>query len=232
MARVLIVEDDEAMARIIEYSLRKVGHSPIVARDGRTGLEKARSHPDMILLDLGLPDMGGGDVLRQLRNRSETAEIPVVIVSGNPDAAAIVARTGGDNVAAVLQKPVFSADLCEVVDTVLSVKAAQATVTSQSRDQQRVDLIYRLISKGSDQLVFQVCRRLGADLTWRRGYHPAEVLSWPEIVTWATREKLLGEVEGQVLLDTGASEPEEERQVARAYALAQETRSRVLKSAV
>ena len=207
MAVILIVEDDEAMARILEYSLRKAGHSPLVARDGRSALNKVRRHPGLILLDLGLPDIGGGEVLRHLQSQPDTAQIPVVIVSGQPDAAAIVAQSGGNSVAAVLQKPVFSADLCEVVDTVLSVHAAQDSVAPGPVEQERAELIYRLISKGSDRLVFQVCRRLGADLTWHRGYHPTEALSWPEIVSRAAREGLLGEAEGQVLLKSSALRP-------------------------
>ena len=231
MATILIVEDDEAMARIVEHSLRRAGHSPVVACDGRSALVKARSRPDMVLLDLGLPDMAGSDVLRHLQCQADTAGIPVVVVSGNPDAAAIVAKTGGDNVVAVLQKPVFSADLSEVVDTVLSVRAARESVRPSSLEQQRVELIYRLISKGSDGLVVQVCRRLGADLTWRRGYHSAEVLSWPKIVAWAAREKLLGEAERQVLLGTLPSRPAAEGKVSRPFSFIEETRDRLVKGA-
>jgi CheY-like chemotaxis protein len=80
----------------------------------------ARAHPDVILLDLGLPDISGDEVLRRLKRDPDTARIPVVVVSGEPDAADRIPRGGAAGAVAVLQKPVGGPDLCAVVDWVLA----------------------------------------------------------------------------------------------------------------
>jgi len=84
MATVLVVDDEESMAWAVTYWLRTAGHTPIVAATGAAALQAAGAHPDLILLDLGLPDLPGAEVLRRLKAQPETARIPVVIVSGQP----------------------------------------------------------------------------------------------------------------------------------------------------
>jgi DNA-binding response OmpR family regulator len=56
MAAILIVEDDELVAGQMARTLRKAGHVPILAPDARSALDEAVDRPDVILLDLGLPD--------------------------------------------------------------------------------------------------------------------------------------------------------------------------------
>jgi two-component system, OmpR family, KDP operon response regulator KdpE len=79
MTAVLVVDDEPAIVRTLSINLRARGYDVYVAGDGRTALDVAREEdPDVILLDLGLPDLGGVDVLRQLRSWSQ---IPVVVLS-------------------------------------------------------------------------------------------------------------------------------------------------------
>ena len=94
MARIVIVEDEAAVARVVAYYLRKAGHEPVVASTGAAALQAAATGPELILLDLGLPDLQGAEVLRRLKRAPATAPIPVVIVSGEPDPAACVADGG------------------------------------------------------------------------------------------------------------------------------------------
>ena len=83
-ARILVVEDDRFLRRACEASLRERGFEVIIAEDGEDGLRLARAAPpDLILLDLLMPKLSGIEMLRALRERPETAAIPVVILSNS-----------------------------------------------------------------------------------------------------------------------------------------------------
>jgi len=78
--RVLVVEDDPPMLKALGIGLRAFDFSVVAASDAGTALElAARSAPEAVLLDLGLPDLDGLDVLRSLR---AWGDVPVVVVSG------------------------------------------------------------------------------------------------------------------------------------------------------
>jgi CheY-like chemotaxis protein len=80
--RVLIVDDQEVMRMVIRQFLDARLYSTIEAETGTAGLVKARSErPGLILLDLGLPDIDGRQVLAELRADPETRSIPVVLVT-------------------------------------------------------------------------------------------------------------------------------------------------------
>ncbi|HET7217789.1 MAG TPA: response regulator, partial [Vicinamibacterales bacterium] len=80
--RVLIADDQDVMRVVIEQFLDSRKHTAIQAATGEAALEKARSErPDAIVLDLGLPDINGRDVLKRLKSDPSTASIPVVIVT-------------------------------------------------------------------------------------------------------------------------------------------------------
>jgi two-component system, OmpR family, phosphate regulon response regulator PhoB len=82
MARILIIEDEQDLAGLVEYNLRAAGFEPETANTGAGGLAKARARtPDLVLLDLMLPDVAGSEVLRMLKSDSELRKVPVVIVS-------------------------------------------------------------------------------------------------------------------------------------------------------
>lgn len=80
MARVLIVEDDEAMAVALCDGFEQEGYEVVVAADGEAGLHAARTgSPDLLLLDVMLPKMSGHDVCRQLR--AEGANTPIIMLT-------------------------------------------------------------------------------------------------------------------------------------------------------
>lgn len=80
MKRVLVVEDDPPMLKALGIGLRAFDFSVVAASDAGTALDlAARSAPEAVLLDLGLPDLDGLDVLRSLR---AWGNVPVVVVSG------------------------------------------------------------------------------------------------------------------------------------------------------
>src|ERR1700679_118109 len=80
--KILIIDDDLAIACIYQNKFRVEGYLAEVAGDGARALEMlAQSPVDLILLDLGLPGMNGGEVLKQIRSRPETQTLPVIVFS-------------------------------------------------------------------------------------------------------------------------------------------------------
>ena len=78
--RALIIEDDRRIGKTLEINLRARGHEAEVASSGERGLAlAARHHPDVVILDLGLPGMDGLDVVRDLRGWTV---VPIVVLSG------------------------------------------------------------------------------------------------------------------------------------------------------
>lgn len=83
-SRILIIDDEWMIARALSARLGAFGFEIKAAADGMTGLEAARTFvPDVILLDLRMPDIDGYEVLRRLRADSRLAEIPVLILTAN-----------------------------------------------------------------------------------------------------------------------------------------------------
>lgn len=79
MKQVLIIEDDPALARALAITLKARGYQATVAVTGAAGLDLAASeHPDLILLDLGLPDLDGTEIIRAVRGWSQ---VPIVVLS-------------------------------------------------------------------------------------------------------------------------------------------------------
>jgi len=82
LATVLVVDDDQSSREISKRILSKRGYSVLTADDGASGIEIAREqHPDIIVLDILMPGMDGWQVLEQLRDIPETADIPIIMQS-------------------------------------------------------------------------------------------------------------------------------------------------------
>jgi two-component system, OmpR family, alkaline phosphatase synthesis response regulator PhoP len=80
--RVLVVDDEEDLGRILKFALMAAGHEVLLAMDGAEGLRMAREEaPDLILLDLMLPKIDGYKVCRMLKFDERYRHIPVVILS-------------------------------------------------------------------------------------------------------------------------------------------------------
>lgn len=81
---ILIVDDDQAQVEVLSHRLQKQGFTTVLAYEGRVGLRKARDHrPDLVLLDVRLPDLDGFMVCEELVDSPETCHIPIIIVSGS-----------------------------------------------------------------------------------------------------------------------------------------------------
>jgi DNA-binding response OmpR family regulator len=83
---ILVVEDEPILRDTIVYNLRADGYDVLTAGDGATALDTAqRSRPDLVLLDLMLPVMDGLEVCRQLRRRSETNTVPILMLTARAE---------------------------------------------------------------------------------------------------------------------------------------------------
>jgi DNA-binding response OmpR family regulator len=86
VVRILVVEDEPDLRELMEGGLRAAGYEVDLAEDGRQALRKASDHrPDLVLLDLMLPDCEGTEVCRRLRQAETTAETGVIVVSARTD---------------------------------------------------------------------------------------------------------------------------------------------------
>jgi CheY-like chemotaxis protein len=180
MGAVLIVEDDGLVAGQMGRTLRQAGHMPIIAQDARSALEEAADRPDIVLLDLGLPDLPGEDLLQRLKSRPDTAPIPILTITGKGEGAPQLSQPAKGRVAALASHQELDADALGRV---------------QERQGQ---IIQRLIVEGSDSLAFHACRRLSLDPMKGRGSLAGEGPTWADAER-AKREGVVNAEEARLL---------------------------------
>src|SRR5215831_3887718 len=84
MNRILIVDDNEMNRDVLSRRLRRRGYEVLLAADGRAGLESAQAQsPDLILLDLGLPEIDGWECARRLKADAATRAIPIIALTAH-----------------------------------------------------------------------------------------------------------------------------------------------------
>lgn len=117
--RILIVEDEEALATLLEYNLGKEKFEIALAGDGEEGLLKIEeSPPDLIILDWMLPKISGIEICRRVRTRPETRNIPIIMLTARSEEADRIRglETGADD---YLTKPFSTKELIARVKAVL-----------------------------------------------------------------------------------------------------------------
>jgi CheY-like chemotaxis protein len=116
MARVLVVEDEPTMRELVTARLRVAGHQIVAAEDGATAVDVVtrRGAPDVVVLDIGLPDTDGYSLLASLRTAAGEKPFGAVFLSGEIDPASI-AR--GEALGAIyLTKPFIASALLKAID--------------------------------------------------------------------------------------------------------------------
>lgn len=116
---ILAIEDEEDILALLHYSLSKQGFRPLTATCGEDGVRLAREEqPDLILLDLMLPGLSGIEVCRRLKKSSDTASIPVIMLTAKGEDSDIVAglEAGADD---YVTKPFSNRVLIARIQTVL-----------------------------------------------------------------------------------------------------------------
>jgi CheY-like chemotaxis protein len=115
---ILVVDDDPSIRFVLRVILEKAGHEVVEAPHGAAALDliDLQGLPDVVMTDLMMPVLDGEELIGRLRSAPTTAAIPIVVVSGNADAALTLKESG--LVEAVVSKPFEAAALRECIEAV------------------------------------------------------------------------------------------------------------------
>ena len=124
--RVLYLDDNPSNIKLMRMVLSMRSDVELsIAADGAGGLEAARAEPpDLMLIDLYLPDMRGDEVLRELNGHEATASVPTIVVSAEDDQK-VVRDTLQAGASAYVTKPFKVTELLDVIDKVVPVDARE-----------------------------------------------------------------------------------------------------------
>tara|TARA_R110002020_G_scaffold21373_43_gene72480 strand:+ start:3970 stop:4338 length:369 start_codon:yes stop_codon:yes gene_type:complete len=120
MARILIVDDSPSQLMGMKRIVEKLGHEALTAEDGAAGVEAAKANvPDLILMDVVMPNLNGFQATRAISKESTTAHIPIVLVTTKDQETDKVwgMRQGAK---AYITKPFNEAQLIEVINSLLA----------------------------------------------------------------------------------------------------------------
>lgn len=118
-SRVVIADDDAITRMVVKALLEREGFEVVAARDGREAIELVASvQPDLLLVDLNMPEMDGDDVVQVLRGNPSSAPIPIIVLTGERDPG-IERRVLGMGADDYMLKPFAPNDLIARVDAAL-----------------------------------------------------------------------------------------------------------------
>jgi DNA-binding response OmpR family regulator len=190
MSTVLVVDDEPKITQLVRDYLERAGFAVVSARDGREALMRARTErPDLVILDLGLPQLGGLDVTRQLRR---DGDLPIIMLTARDDETdkLVGLELGADD---YVTKPFSPRELAARVRTVLRRSAPETVRAEQLASGDLViDARTREVTKAGVDLHLTVKE---FDLLWFLARHSRQVFS---------RDQLMDRVWGYAAaLDTG-----------------------------
>jgi len=81
MKTILVVDNEKDIVDLLKYNLQKEGYNVLTARNGKDALSQAQQRPDLIILDVMMPEMDGFEVVKQLKRDNKTAHIPVIFLT-------------------------------------------------------------------------------------------------------------------------------------------------------
>lgn len=148
--KVLVIDDEPPIRKLLRMGLRNRGYEVLEAPSGRTALEMLDAPPDLAVLDLGLPDMQGLDLLKAIRQRNES--LPIIVLSSRDDEAGKVAALdlGADD---YVTKPFGMDELLARMRTALRHQLQVQGERPLFRvDDLSVDLVRRIVKLGDKEV--------------------------------------------------------------------------------
>jgi CheY-like chemotaxis protein len=115
VSAILVVDDDPSVRFVVRLVLEREGHEVREAAHGEAALKLMRpdSLPDLVTTDLMMPVLGGVELIQRLRSEPRTARIPIVVISGSPEAARALQSSG--LVEAIVDKPFDAIALAQCI---------------------------------------------------------------------------------------------------------------------
>jgi two-component system KDP operon response regulator KdpE len=150
-ATVLLIEDEKQMRKLVTISLRSNGYDVIEAETGEDGVKQAAAYtPDLVLLDLGLPDIDGLEVLKRIREWSVT---PIIVISaaGQEEKKVRALDEGADD---YLTKPFGAAELLARIRVALrhAARGPDSSAVVRIGEDVEVDLVRRVVQVGGQEV--------------------------------------------------------------------------------
>ncbi|MDI6906509.1 MAG: response regulator transcription factor [Thermoanaerobacterales bacterium] len=184
MAMILVVDDEKHILELVRYALEREGHRVLTAGDGVTALHLAQERlPDLVILDVMLPEQDGLAICRRLRNGPSTGRIPIIMLSarGQETDRVLGLETGADD---YITKPFSVRELAARVKAHLRRKAAEPEKDVLTCDGLTIDPRQYTIACGGRNVSLTPKE---FELLWYLAQHRGRVL---------TREELLESVWG------------------------------------
>ncbi len=120
MANILFIDDEPDIVYLIKKVLEKAGHTVDVAYNGEDGMKKAREEkPDLVLLDIMMPDVSGWDVSRTLKTSNDTQDIPIVMLTVRTSQDSVRKSIGYAFADAHIGKPASGKEIVETIAPLL-----------------------------------------------------------------------------------------------------------------
>jgi DNA-binding response OmpR family regulator len=162
MKKILIIEDDQKIAMVLEIRFHANGYETVTARNSNVGATLARSAtPDLIILDISLPDGNGLNLAKQLKLQPETKTIPIIFVTGSKDSA-LRESAMMIGIAGLVEKPYDPEELLETVRLSLGEigKSYRYPAPSGARTQSNSQSKQILIIEDDQKIAFALAVRL------------------------------------------------------------------------
>lgn len=117
--RILLVDDNENITRAVSFSLQAIGYDTLTNNDSRRAVQMAKTYrPDLAILDIDMPIMDGGDVMRQMRSDADICDIPIIFLTGLATANDVQKRKP-NMTEIILPKPISIHELSREIEKML-----------------------------------------------------------------------------------------------------------------
>lgn len=172
MRTVLIVDDNPDILEIVTELVAANGYKPITASGGREAIEKAKAEmPDLILLDINMPDIDGWNVLRTLKQEGLTAKIKVMMLTAYTDIGTDIFGLQ-DVVSGYIRKPFQNAELGQKIKEILDIPEGEGLILEPAPLEKKEGLFSRIFKsgKGATPSGMEKAKRTAKRYELRKGF--------------------------------------------------------------